>query len=130
MPVMKTVEKDGRKCPTHISSTEVNKMLLPVNDALEIISGKWKLQILVSLAFGRKRFKNMQNEVPGLTPKMLSKQLKELELNGLVDRKVYKTLPVVIEYEITPYGKTLKSVIKELHKWGSKHRTRMTAKNE
>lgn len=126
---MEITENDKRKCPEHLSTGECTKRLLPVKDALDILSGKWKLQIILSLSFGKKRFKQIQREIPGLTPKMLSKELKELEVNELATRHVYDTSPVSIEYEITPYGKTLRPLIEELHKWGSKHRTRIIAKN-
>lgn len=125
---MEVKEYDKRKCPSHLSGTECTKMLLPVKDALDILSGKWKLQIILSLSFGKKRFKQIQREIPGLTPKMLSKELKELEINELAERRVYDTLPVTVEYELTPYGKTLKPLIGELHKWGTKHRKRIIAK--
>ncbi len=103
-------------------------MLLPVKDALDILSGKWKLQIILALTFGKKRFKQIQREIPGLTPKMLSKELKELEINDLASRQVYDTSPVTVEYELTPYGKTLKPLSGELHKWGTKHRKRIIAR--
>lgn len=125
---METIEHDKRKCPTHISTGECTKMILPVKDALDILSGKWKLQIILSLSFGKKRFKQIQREIPGLTPKMLSKELKELEINGLAERHVYDTLPVSVEYELTSYGETLKPLIAELHKWGTKHRKRIIAR--
>lgn len=124
---MNAIDHDKRKCPEHISSTECNKQLLPVKDALEILSGKWKLQIILSLTFGKKRFKQIQRELPGLTPKMLSKELKDLEINGLANRHVYDTKPVTVEYELTTYGKTLKPLIQELHQWGTKHRKRIIA---
>ncbi|MES2565551.1 MAG: helix-turn-helix domain-containing protein [Bacteroidota bacterium] len=126
---MEIIEQDKRKCPTHVSNVECTKHLLPVKDALDILSGKWKLQIILSLTFGKKRFKQIQREIPGLTPKMLSKELKELEINELASRHVYDTSPVSIEYEITPYGKTLRPLIEELEKWGSKHRKRIIARS-
>lgn len=124
---METIEHDKRKCPAHLSNDQCVKMLLPVKDALDILSGKWKMQIILSLSFGKKRFKQIQREIPGLTAKMLSKELKDLETNELVDRQVYDTLPVSVEYELTTYGKTLKPLIGELHKWGDKHRKRVIA---
>ena len=127
---METQLHDKRKFPTHLSKAECVKMILPVKDALDILSGKWKLQIIISLTFGKKRFKQIQREIPGLTPKMLSKELKELEINELAERKVYDTLPVSVEYELTAYGKTLKPLIGELHKWGTKHRTKIIARNK
>lgn len=126
---MKTVEHDKRACPAHFSEGECTKMLLPVKDALDVLSGKWKLLILLSLSFGKKRFKQIQREIPGLTPKVLSKELKDLEMNELIARHVYDTAPVSVEYEATPYGASLKPLIEELHKWGSKHRKRIIARN-
>jgi len=116
---------DKRKCPLHHSAGECSKRLLPVKDALDILSGKWKLPIIMSLTFGKKRFKQMQREIPGITPKMLSKELKDLEINELVERKVYDTSPVMVEYELSIYGRTLKPLINELHNWGAKHRKRI-----
>ena len=101
------------------------KMILPVKDALDILSGKWKLQIIFALTFGKKRFLQIQREVSGLTSKMLSKELKELEINGLVSRLLYETFPITVEYELTAYGKTLKPLIGELYKWGTSHRKRI-----
>ena len=126
---METAEHDKRKCPQHLSGEQCTKMLLPVKDALDVLSGKWKLQIIFSLSFGKKRFKQVQREIAGLTPKMLSKELKDLEMNELIVRHVYDTLPVTVEYELTPYGATIKPLIGELHKWGSKHRKRIIARN-
>ncbi|MGZ3903537.1 MAG: winged helix-turn-helix transcriptional regulator [Bacteroidia bacterium] len=126
---MKIVEHDKRSCPAHISEGACTKLLLPVRDALDIVSGKWKLQILLSLTFGKKRFKQIQREIPGLTPKVLSKELKDLEMNELITRTVYDTVPVSVEYEATSYGATLRPVIDELHKWGTKHRKKIIARN-
>jgi DNA-binding HxlR family transcriptional regulator len=127
---MEEAEHDKRKCPSHFATGECSKQLLPVKDALDILSGKWKIQIILSLTFGKKRFKQIQREIPGLTPKMLSKELKELEINELAVRHVYDTAPVMVEYELTSYGKTLKPLIGELHKWGTKHRTRIIANSK
>lgn len=126
---MKTIETDydKRKCPSHLSHTECQSKLLPVRDALDILSGKWKLQIILCLTFGKKRFRQIQREIPGLTPKMLSKELKDLEINGLASRQVYDTLPVTVEYELTAYGRTLKPLIAQLHKWGMAHRKKVIA---
>jgi DNA-binding HxlR family transcriptional regulator len=118
---------DKRKCPEHLSMEACSKILLPVKDALDLLSGKWKLPIIISLSFGKKRFKQIQREVGGITPKMLSKELKELEMNQLAERHVYDTVPVSVEYELTPYGKTLNPLIEELHEWGTKHRKKIIA---
>ncbi|HEY4935065.1 MAG TPA: helix-turn-helix domain-containing protein [Puia sp.] len=103
-------------------------MLLPVTDAITVLNGKWKLPILISLSFGDKRFGEMAREIPKITDRMLSKELRELELNQLVKRTVYDNVPVVVEYSITEYGNSLDSVIHELYKWGIKHRKRIMNK--
>jgi DNA-binding HxlR family transcriptional regulator len=113
-------------CPTNNAACE--KMLLPVRDALDILSGKWKLPIIIALSFDARRFKEMEREIHGITARMLSKELKELEMNQLVKRTVYDTIPVSVEYTLTPYGKSLKKVIGALHEWGIQHRKRITGK--
>ncbi len=120
---------DKRKCPEHLSKEACSKALLPVTDALDILSGKWKLPIIISLTFGKKRFKQIQRELEGITPKMLSKELKELEINELATRHVYDSAPVTVEYELTAYGKTLKPLIGELHNWGAKHRKKIISRS-
>lgn len=127
---MKQTNGDKRKCPEHLSKEDCTKALLPVSDALDILSGKWKLPIILSLSFGKKRFKQIQREIGNITPKMLSKELKELEINELATRNVYDTVPVTVEYELTSYGQTLKPLIGELHQWGIKHRKRIIARNK
>lgn len=99
--------------------------ILPVRDALDILNGKWKLPIIVALTFGPKRFKELQKDITGITARMLSKELKDLEINELVKRTVYDTMSVSVEYSLTPYGYTLKQIINELKKWGTKHRTKI-----
>jgi DNA-binding HxlR family transcriptional regulator len=120
-------KKNGINCLEPHS--ECKKNLLPVKDALDILSGKWKLPIIIALTFDNKRFKEMQREIDGITPKMLSKELKELEINQLVKRTVYDTLPVTVEYSLTTYGKSLHKVIEELRTWGMQHRKRLLSKN-
>jgi DNA-binding HxlR family transcriptional regulator len=104
-------------------------MLLPVRDALEILSGKWKLPILIALSFGNKRFSQMAKEIPNITDKMLSKELRDLEANQLIKRTVYDAVPVVVEYSMTEYGNSLDKVITELRNWGIQHRKRIIKKS-
>lgn len=103
-------------------------VVLPVRDCLDIISGKWKLPILGALMFGKKRFKQMERDIPKITARMLSKELRELEMNQLVKRTVYDSKPVTVEYEMTPYGKTLNKVLMEMRDWGIQHRKRIMKK--
>ena len=105
--------------------SECVNMILPVRDALDILNGKWKLPIIISLTFGSKRFSQIAREIPHITDKMLSKELKDLEMNDLVKRTVYDSYPVVIEYSMTPYGQSLEKVIIELREWGIQHRQRI-----
>lgn len=96
-------------------------------DALEVLNGKWKLPVIIALSFGARRFKEIVRQV-GITDKMLSKELKELEMNQLVQRSVYDTFPPTVEYELTEYGRTLHKVIRALGEWGEKHRERIMRK--
>lgn len=108
-----------------ITKEECTKSLKPIKDALEVINGKWKLHIIGSLLHGNKRFKDLQRDIDGITAKMLSQELKSLELNDLVSRTVFDTSPVVVEYGLTPYGQTLKKLLNELREWGQTHRKRI-----
>ena len=104
--------------------------MLALLDALDIFNGKWKIAIMCSLNERKKRFKDLQRDVGKITGKMLSKELKELEINELVKRTVLDTKPVTVEYELTPYGGSLESVITELVSWGLKHRRRIFKKGK
>ena len=108
--------------------SECTKIIFPVRDALDILSGKWKLPIIISLSFGNKRFKQIANEIPNITDKMLSKELRDLEMNQLVKRTVYDSKPVMIEYSITKYGVSLDKLIDELRDWGIQHGKIITRK--
>lgn len=96
--------------------------LMPIRDTLDVINGKWKILILVSVMSGTKRFKEIERSVPGITSKVLAQELRDLEANKLIDRKVYDEYPVRIEYVATDYANTLKKLFHELHEWGVKHR--------
>lgn len=107
-------------------SAGCSKHLLAIRDTMELLSGKWKIQIIGTLLLTEKvRFMDLMRAVDGIGAKMLSKELQELEINQLITRTVCDTKPVTVEYEITEYGKTLKSVIFEMEAWGVKHRKRL-----
>jgi DNA-binding HxlR family transcriptional regulator len=99
-----------------------------IRDTLDVISGKWKLPILGSLIGGKKRFKELERNIPKITARMLSKELRELEMNQLVKRTVYDTMPATVEYEMTAYGRSLDKVLYELREWGLQHRKRIIRK--
>ncbi len=104
------------------ASKECKIFIRPVRDVLELINGKWKLPILIALSFGAKRFKELERDIAGITPRMLSKELKDLETNKLINRTTYDSGPVIVEYSLTDYGKSLDSVIASIREWGLKHR--------
>lgn len=100
--------------------------MLPIRDALEIFGGKWKIPIITALNFYETcGFKELEKIIEGITPKMLSKELKILEENLLIIREVKNTRPVTVKYSITEYGKTCGSVMSELYRWGQEHRRKI-----
>lgn len=100
--------------------------MIPVRDALEVFSGKWKIPIISALSFYETcRFKELERIIEGITPKMLSKELKFLEENLLISRTVEDSRPVTVTYSITEYGKTCQSVMRELYRWGAEHRKKV-----
>jgi len=101
------------------------KSIAAVRDTLYVLSGKWKLPIIIALSSGPSRFKDLQRNLQDITPKILSKELKELELNEFVTRTVYATSPVTVEYALTKYSQSLNKVIDEMREWGLQHRKRM-----
>ncbi|WP_130856604.1 winged helix-turn-helix transcriptional regulator [Olivibacter jilunii] len=104
------------------------KTMLSISDALEALEGRWKLLILFALSDGPLRFKQISREVSGITDKTLSKELKSLEANLLINRYVYDTFPPTVEYSITEHGMSLENVLKELHYWGLRHRQTVLGK--
>jgi len=113
---MELVKKypEVKKCST--------SYVLAIQDTLNVLIGKWKMPIIASLLYGNKRFKDIQATIPNITPRMLSKELKELELNRVVTRNVYNTTPVLIEYELTESGQDITKVLDAMVKWGLAHR--------
>lgn len=96
-----------------------------VQDTLYVIGGKWKLPILMAMYDGTSRFRDLQRSITGITTRVLSKELKDLEANKLIVRTVHDTYPVTIEYTITPYSYTLKPVVEEMIGWGKQHRKKI-----
>jgi DNA-binding HxlR family transcriptional regulator len=92
-----------------------------VKDTLDVIGGKWKILILLTLKDKPHRFKELVKEI-GITSRMLSRELQDLEMNKLIVREVLNTKPVGVEYSITKHGLTFQGVIESLRDWGLKHR--------
>lgn len=93
-----------------------------VNEALSILVGKWKPVILLHLfSSGTLRFSELKRQMPEITQKMLTKMLRELEDEGIIDRVVYPQVPPKVEYSITDYGKSLRPILDLMHEWGTNH---------
>ena len=108
------------QCNRHLSATE---------DALYVLGGKWTLRIMIALLSGHTRFNELQRTIKGISARVLSGELKDLEINGLIKRVVLADQkPVVVEYVPTEYSKTLRDVIGALADWGNKHRKKITSK--
>lgn len=108
--------EDETSCKTQLGS---------IGDALYAIGGKWKLRIIIALMHGKSRFNELQRTIVGISAKVLAAELKELELNGFVERHVYAETPIVIEYELTDYAVTLEPVLQSLSQWGASHRKKI-----
>ncbi|WP_281232790.1 winged helix-turn-helix transcriptional regulator [Flavobacterium gelatinilyticum] len=102
------------------------KEMMAVQDSMDVLNGKWKIAVISSICFyNKRRFSDILNDVAGISNKMLSKELKELEVNKLVKRTVLDTHPVTIQYELTAHGKTLQTIIQNLTEWGIEHRKKI-----
>lgn len=95
---------------------------MPIRDALDVLSGKWKLLIIRSIMEGNHRFTQIEQSIPGLSSKVLAKELKDLAEHKLVERIEHEESVALIEYKLLPHAESLKGVINELRKWGLKHR--------
>ena len=97
----------------------------PVRDALDVINGKWKLPIIISVGIGNERFTDIQESIPGITPKVLAKELKELEQHKLIRRIISDGYPVKVTYKTELYADTLGPIIYALKDWGLNHRKKI-----
>jgi DNA-binding HxlR family transcriptional regulator len=93
----------------------------PVTATMQVISGKWKPIILWRMLNGFSRFGALKKSIPGLTQKMLTQQLRELEQDGIINRKVFAEVPPRVEYSFSDYGKTLQPILQAMGEWGTKH---------
>src|SRR5690606_9164212 len=100
------------------------KARVAIRDTLEVVGGKWKLVLISVLRNGKKGFNELSREA-GISPRILSKELQELEMNGLVTREVCNAKPITVQYELTPYSGTLNEVLGAMEKWGQQHRQKI-----
>jgi DNA-binding HxlR family transcriptional regulator len=96
--------------------------LRALQDTLYFIGGKWRIPVINSICNGNRRFREIERSIPGITTRMLSRELKEMEMNKLLKRTVYTDSPVLIEYEPTQYCRSFGKIIQAMINWGKEHR--------
>jgi DNA-binding HxlR family transcriptional regulator len=102
--------------------------LMASRDALEVIQGKWRIPIIISLTYINKRFGEIQRDIADISPKMLSQELKALEMNKIIKRTLYDTMPVTTEYSLTPLGLSMDNLLEEMLQWGIHFRKEVVGK--
>ncbi|WP_394758082.1 winged helix-turn-helix transcriptional regulator [Flavobacterium sp.] len=100
-------------------------MIMYVQDTLYVFGGKWRLPIIIAIKQGNSRFTDIKAFIPKITNRVLSKELKELEVNKMVVRTVYDTSPITVEYKISPYCYTAKEIVDSMAAWGKQHREKI-----
>jgi DNA-binding HxlR family transcriptional regulator len=101
---------------------------LALLDFTNVISGKWRIPVMAAIQHDKLRYTDIHKRIPNITPRMLSKELKELEANGIVNRTVQNTIPVKIEYSLSESAKELGAIIIKMLEWGVKHRKEQLGK--
>ncbi|GAA4160293.1 hypothetical protein GCM10022217_24100 [Chryseobacterium ginsenosidimutans] len=113
-------------CKIEEFQQEQKKRMRAVQDSMDVLSGKWKIAIISSICcYGKRRFSDILNDIEGISNRMLSKELKELEINQLIKRTVLSTQPITVQYELTEHGDTLQTIITNLTDWGIVHRRKI-----
>ena len=116
-------------CKIEEFQQEQRKRMRSVQDSMDALNGKWKIPIISSICcYGKRRFSDILGDVEGISNRMLSKELKELELNQLIKRTVLDTQPITVQYELTEHGDTLQTIITNLSDWGVVHRKKIVGK--
>ena len=110
-----------------LSKTELPEC--PVATAVNLIGNKWKPLIIRDLMNGTQRYKYLQYGIKGISPKVLTENLKQLEDDGIVKREVYAEVPLRVEYSLTPLGEQMRPVILALADWGNKYKKSYQQKN-
>lgn len=109
---------------------ESKKKMRAIQGSMDVLNGKWKISIVSSIFFyGKRRFSDILNDIDGISNRMLSKELKELEINKLVKRTVLNTQPITVQYEFTDHGNTLKTIVNTVADWGILHRNKIDVDN-
>lgn len=104
-----------------MNKISISEKTCNLKDVLDIIGGKWAMPIIYNLSKGKLRFMEIERTVTGINTRMLVKELKNLEANGIVTRTVFATVPPTVEYELTNKGEKLLPSIRSLHEWGQEY---------
>lgn len=116
-------------CRTKDFEKEYKKEMRAVQDSMDVLNGKWKIPIISSICYyENRRFSDILNDIDGISNRMLSKELQELEFNMLIKRTVLDTKPVTVQYQLTDHGLTLRTIINNLTDWGIEHRKVIVAR--
>ncbi|GAX41711.1 HxlR family transcriptional regulator [Tolypothrix sp. NIES-4075] len=98
-----------------------SRLTCEVETTLKVIGGRWKVLIIRELMPGVKRFGELQRALSGITQKMLTQQLREMEEDGIIHREIYPQIPPKVEYSLTPLGKSLQPILYAMHEWAVQH---------
>lgn len=128
-PVKQLVEPSASsKAATKPLESEGDRLTCAVEQTLEIIGGRWKVLILRELMYGTKRFNELHRALHGITQKMLTQQLREMEEDGIIHREVYPQVPPKVEYSLTSLGRSLEPILEAMHSWGVRYTQEKAAK--
>lgn len=116
------MEKEVEK---QVLSIDCSRKIRAIDDTMDILSGKWKVSIIARLCYKPMRYSELLKDLNRISGKMLSRELQELEVNGLINRKVTSTKPLAVSYEMTQYGMSLKILTDVIADWGLQHRNRI-----
>ncbi|MEN4762192.1 helix-turn-helix domain-containing protein [Chryseobacterium sp. C39-AII1] len=108
-----------------IPFSECQIKIRAIDDTMELLSGKWKISIIARLCYQPMRYSELLKNLNGISGKMLSRELQELEINGVIDRTVASTKPLAVSYSVTEYGMSLKTLTDTIADWGLLHRKRI-----
>ncbi|WP_341527588.1 helix-turn-helix domain-containing protein [Nostoc sp. UHCC 0302] len=106
-----------------------SRLTCEVETTLKIIGGRWKVLIIRELMAGVKRFGELQRALPGITQKMLTQQLREMEEDGIIHREVYAQIPPKVEYSLTPLGESLQPILYAMHEWAIQNLSGLSGKH-
>jgi DNA-binding HxlR family transcriptional regulator len=99
----------------------IEKVTCPVEVTLSLLGNKWKVLILREIFTGTKRFGELSRGVPGISQKMLTQQLRQMEADNLINRKIYAEVPPRVEYSLTEIGRSLSPILDAMHEWGTRY---------